>query len=49
MSVMKKGNYTGKYERFVVGRKAEMIKTYALKNDINLQTGYAVGDNQGRR
>lgn len=42
-----KGNYTGKYERFVVGRKAEMIKAYAKENTISLQHSYAVGDSKG--
>lgn len=42
-----KGNYTGKYERFVVGRKAEMIKAYAKEHTISLQHSYAVGDSKG--
>jgi HAD superfamily hydrolase (TIGR01490 family) len=42
-----KGRYTGKYERFVVGRKAEIIKNFITEQNLTLQGSYAVGDSGG--
>lgn len=42
-----KGNYTGKYERFVVGRKAEIIKRFIAEQGLDLHGSYAVGDSSG--
>jgi HAD superfamily hydrolase (TIGR01490 family) len=42
-----KGNYTGKYERFVVGRKAEIIKKFVAEHGLTLEGSYAVGDSGG--
>lgn len=43
----KQGNYTGKYERFVVGRKAEIIKKFIAEQGLTLEGSYAVGDSRG--
>lgn len=42
-----KGNFTGNYERFVVGRKAEIIKTFIAEHNLTLTGSYAVGDSSG--
>lgn len=41
------GHYTGNYERFVVGRKAEIIKSFVAEHDLTLEGSYAVGDSGG--
>ena len=43
----KKGNYTGEYERFVVGRKAEIIKKLVVDYNLTLKDSFAVGDSSG--
>lgn len=43
----KKGNYTGKYERFVVGRKAEIINKFVVEHNLTLADSWAVGDSGG--
>jgi HAD superfamily hydrolase (TIGR01490 family) len=41
------GHYTGSYERFVVGRKAEIIKKFITEHNLSLKDSYAVGDSGG--
>ncbi len=43
-----KGNFTTKYERFVIGNKAEILTNYCVKNGFDLSNeSYAVGDSSG--
>ena len=41
------GRYTGNYERFVVGRKAEIIRTFVSEQGLSLSDSYAIGDSGG--
>ncbi len=42
-----KGSFTGDFERFVVGRKAEIIKNLITEHDLTLEDSYAIGDSSG--
>jgi len=41
------GNYTGEYERFIIGRKAAIVKEFVTENLLTLKDSYAVGDSAG--
>jgi HAD superfamily hydrolase (TIGR01490 family) len=42
------GNFTGKYERFVIGNKAELLTNYCQQNNFDLNNdSYGVGDSEG--
>jgi HAD superfamily hydrolase (TIGR01490 family) len=43
----KTGKFTGKYERFVIGRKAAIIKDFVSQNNLTLKSSYAIGDSAG--
>ena len=48
MAKDKNGNFTTKYERFVIGNKAEILKNYCLVHGFDLANeSYAVGDSAG--
>lgn len=43
----KAGKFTGKYERFVPGRKANIAKEFVKKHNLSYVDSYAVGDSAG--
>ena len=41
------GKFTGQYERFVIGRKANIAKEFIDSHDLSYKDSYAVGDSAG--